>query len=202
MEQEFRHESSETQARNECLVLEALAELKHASAKAIAKHAGLTYLSTLLAIRRQDGFCVERVTGGWRLLEEPGDRNVSFDSRIDASVERREQIERQIEFYLSDQNLEVFEFIFCHQKVICLVNKPASDVAVGDWYVAVRKQGKCIGTRFYRHIYKIYRDDQSDIIRFELSGGKVSIPSPYFSPQENVLIRIDFTYENGKITPR
>lgn len=200
--QQTRHETPETQARNECLVLEALAELKHTSAKAIARHAGLTYLAALLALRRQDGFCVERVTGGWRLLEEPGDRNVTFDSRTEASIERQQQIESKIALYLSDQNLDIFELIFCHQKVICLVNKPASDVAVGDWYVAVRKQGKCAGTRFYRHIYKIYRDDEDGLIRFELSGGKVSIPSPYFNPQENVLIRIDFAYEDGKITPR
>lgn len=199
--QELRHESPETEARNECLVLEALAELKHASAKAIAHHSGLTYNAAILALRRQRGFCVEKVAGGWGLLEEPAnsDREVFPHKRTQKNQAGREAIEQQLKFYLSEQGLDFSEAIFCRDKIICLYPVSASELQIGDYLVVLRKNGKSKGQKSYRRIYGIYLDEF--FIRFELNHGTISIPSRYYRPDEIVLSRMDVKYENGKITP-
>lgn len=123
-----RHENEETQARNEVAVLDAIARLGCGTAKEIARAAGLTYNATCLALHRQKNFCVAQETGGWRMLEEPGDGNPApipgvHDLRLMA-----------FEIYLKANKIPAKNYFLDKAKknYFYVLEKKAVDLAIGD----------------------------------------------------------------------
>lgn len=115
-------------AKNEIAVLEAIARLGCGNAKEIARAAGLSYNATCLALHRQKNFCVAQETGGWRILEEPGDGK---PAPIPGVRDLRLMV---FEVYLKANQIPAKTYFLDKAKknYFYVLEKKAVDLAIGD----------------------------------------------------------------------
>jgi Fe2+ transport system protein FeoA len=121
----IRHEAEETAAKNEIKLLEVLAELRVANAKQLSQLTGISYLSTNMALRRQQGIGARKITGGWQYMDEPGDGNESTHA-----ITNRRKV--AIETYLQKQGIKYTEIRKEKHTFVYTVETPVKDIQIGD----------------------------------------------------------------------
>jgi len=125
MPPEFHHESPETAARNEVLVMEALAQLGTANATQIAKATGLSIIATRMALRRQNEICLYRQGQKWSLLDQPNDGVPSSHRITGIRIEK-------LSMWLESRNINYSEIWKTKGKFYWIVKTPAKDLSEGD----------------------------------------------------------------------
>jgi hypothetical protein len=122
---ELRHESEEAIAKHEIAILETLQELKVSDAKQLAKITGIPYISVRLALKRQQGIGIKKITGGWQYLDEPGD-----------GIEPTHQVNNwrliAVEHYLKKIGVNYTEIRKEKSNFAYTVETPITDVQIGD----------------------------------------------------------------------
>jgi hypothetical protein len=124
MKNELHHE-----AKNEVLVLEAIAKLGPSNAQQIATEAGLSTIATRMALRRQHGYWLERRGQTWLLLDEPGDGPGDGLPFTSPSIESRV---KKLTLWLECQGIAYKHIWKSKGRFFWVVEKPARHLQIGD----------------------------------------------------------------------
>lgn len=123
--QDLHHESPETAAKNEVLVLEAIAKLGPSNATQIATESGLSIIATRMALRRQHGYGLDRQGQTWLLLAEPGDGLPFPPPSIESRV-------RKLTLWLECQGVFYTHIWKSKDRFFWAMEKPARHLQIGD----------------------------------------------------------------------
>lgn len=128
-DEQLRHESEEAIAKHEIVILETLQELKVSDAKQLARITGIPYISVRMALKRQQGIGIKKITGGWQYLDEPGDGEPTHTSSL-KKVDNWRLI--ALEHYLKKVGVDYTEIRKEKSAFAYVVATPIKDVQIGD----------------------------------------------------------------------